>query len=230
MTGLSCLTFVVVAFCCYALSSSKPTRNEISTKNLEHPSAPAQQHEPGHVETETRHKRSQLDMGTASGVFGAAGAASDLKDFNEFLEELGDNAILQSSLMPQSQEAIDVENMSPLVYYMLLQKIKQLQNSEWQMPTRRTPRLGRSIDFQLFDGAAPLATRNAGNSALTSRDYDSNIIGSSNNNALTNDYGVAMARQYLPHVMKKSVQLNHVSVNVPKFAIKFCQPQQHTAT
>lgn len=30
MNGLSCLTFVVVAFCCYALSSSKPTRNEVS--------------------------------------------------------------------------------------------------------------------------------------------------------------------------------------------------------
>ncbi|XP_005190209.2 protein hugin [Musca domestica] len=212
MTGLSCLTFVVVAFCCYALSSSKPTRNEISTKNLEHPSAAAAvaaaQHESGHVETEVkpeiRHKRSQLDMGTAAaGLFGAAGTTGELKDFNEFLEELGDNAILQSSLMPQSQEAIDVENMSPLVYYMLLQKIKQLQNSEWQMPTRRTPRLGRSIDYQLFDGAAPITSRGAaGNSAFsTSRDYDSN-----NGNGLTNDYGVAMARQYLPHVMKKSVQ------------------------
>lgn len=95
----------------------------------------AAQHEPGHIETEVkpeiRHKRSQLDMGTAAaGLFGAAGTTGELKDFNEFLEELGDNAILQSSLMPQSQEAIDVENMSPLVYYMLLQKIKQCKGRE----------------------------------------------------------------------------------------------------
>lgn len=47
------------------------------------------------------------------------GNAGEYKDFNEFIEELGDNAI-----MPQSQE-IDLENMPPLLYFMLLQKLKQ---------------------------------------------------------------------------------------------------------
>lgn len=74
------------------------------------------------VKTETRRKRSQLDVGAAGGVFGIGG----YKDINGILEELGDNALLQSSLMPPSvADSFDADNLSPLVYYMLLQKYKQ---------------------------------------------------------------------------------------------------------
>ncbi|XP_013113275.1 protein hugin [Stomoxys calcitrans] len=208
MSGLSFLTFVLVVFCCYASSTSKPTRNEVPTKNLDssqHQTAATQishaairdgtnTHTITDAKSETRRKRSQLDMGSAAGVFGAG--ATEYKDFGEFLEDLGDNGLLPSSLMPQSQEVIDVENMSPLVYFMLLQKIKQLQSGEWQSPTRRTPRLGRSIDFQLFDAAA--ATNSANPAGIASRDFESG-------SALANDYA-GISRQYLPHVMKKSVQ------------------------
>ncbi|XP_075144600.1 protein hugin [Haematobia irritans] len=208
MTGLSFLTFVLVGFCCYTLSSSNPTRTEVPTKNLDLPPQQQQQtsqqnaHTPLHAsisndaKTETRRKRSQLDLGSASGVFGAGGV-TEYKDFGEFLEDLGDNGLLASSLMPQSQEVIDAENISPLVYFMLLQKIKQVQNGEWQAPTRRTPRLGRSIDFQLFD--TPAVSNGAMASALSPRDFE-------NSNALANEYTGGMAHQYLPRVMKKSVQ------------------------
>lgn len=65
-----------------------------------------------------------------------------------------------------------------------------VQTSERQLPTRRTPRLGRSIDFQLFD---------AGAAATTGHDFD---VSSAIN--MANDY--AVSRQFLPRVMKKSVQ------------------------
>lgn len=69
---------------------------------------------------ETRQKRSQLDLGSIGGGIGNGfGSAAEYKDFNEFMEELGDNAI-----MPVSQE-MDLENMPPLLYFMLLQKLKQ---------------------------------------------------------------------------------------------------------
>lgn len=64
---------------------------------------------------ETRQKRSQLDFVGSN----ALGNAVEYKDLNEVIEELGDNAIA-----PVSQE-IDSDNMPPLVYFMLLQKLKQ---------------------------------------------------------------------------------------------------------
>lgn len=60
-----------------------------------------------------------------------------------------------------------------------------MQNNERQLPARRTPRLGRSIDFQLFDGGA------------AGRDFDDALN-------MANDY--VLPRQFLTRVMKKSVQ------------------------
>ncbi|KAI8130179.1 Protein hugin [Lucilia cuprina] len=185
MTGLSCLTFVLVAFCCYTMSMSKPTRKEAAKKvELPHEQQQQQPHHPqlqSEATYETRQKRSQLDLGNIGGGTNGFGN-TEYKDFNEFMEELGDNAI-----MPVSQE-MDLENMPPLLYFMLLQKLKQLQTNERQLPTRRTPRLGRSIDFQLFD---------AGAATTTGHDFDGALN-------MANDY--AVSRQYLPRVMKKSVQ------------------------
>ncbi|KAM7363520.1 protein hugin [Cochliomyia hominivorax] len=188
MTGLSCLTFVLVAFCCYAMSMSKPTRNEAAKKvDLPHEQQRQQQQQHHQLQSEatyeTRHKRSQLDLGGSAALLGNGfGNTGEYKDLSEFVEEMGDNAI-----MPVSQE-IDLENMPPLLYFMLLQKLKQLQTNERQLPTRRTPRLGRSIDFQLFD---------AGAATNSQHDFDGTLN-------LANDY--AVSRQFLPRVMKKSVQ------------------------
>lgn len=63
-----------------------------------------------------------------------------------------------------------------------------VQTNERQLPTRRTPRLGRSIDFQLFD---------AGAATSAGHDFDGALN-------MANDY--AVSRQFLPRVMKKSVQ------------------------
>lgn len=68
-----------------------------------------------------------------------------------------------------------------------------MQSSERQLPTRRTPRLGRSIDFQLFDAG----TGAASSSSSQQHDFDGAL-------SMANDY--AFSRQFLPRVMKKSVQ------------------------
>ncbi|KAH8416674.1 hypothetical protein KR222_006153, partial [Zaprionus bogoriensis] len=98
------------------------------------------------VAAEARHKR----------------AMGEYKDVNDIIDELEENSLAQkASAMAvaghssgQGQE-FDLDNMPPLAYYMLLQKLRQLQSNGEPAYRVRTPRLGRSIDFQqLLEGRA----------------------------------------------------------------------------
>lgn len=76
--------------------------------------------------------------GNSNSGNGPATISGEYKNFNEFLEELGDNALLQTSFMPHGVEQqehqqqqrpqiqeINIENMPPLLYFLLIQKLKQ---------------------------------------------------------------------------------------------------------
>ncbi|XP_017143672.1 protein hugin [Drosophila miranda] len=86
--------------------------------------------------TEARHKR----------------AMGEYKELTDIIDELEENSLSQKAaavapLPPQAQE-FDLDSMPPLTYYLLLQKLRQLQSNGEPAFRVRTPRLGRSIDFQ----------------------------------------------------------------------------------
>ncbi|XP_037952846.1 protein hugin-like [Teleopsis dalmanni] len=171
MSGLSCCTFLLMLLCYYSLSNCKAITNEHqATKKVDLPNhienapfTPEQQIRHTAVKTEARQKRSQRDL-------------VEYKDLNDILEDLEDNSIAQAAAATTPTQDFDLDNMPPVTYYLLLQKLKQLQSNE---PTYRvrTPRLGRSIDFQLMDGGA-------------------------NGNP---EDEVGMSRQFVSRVIKKSV-------------------------
>lgn len=105
-----------------------------------------------------------IGSGVGSGVGSAAAAAEarhkramgEYKELNDIIDELEENSLVQKASVAvpsaQSQE-FDLDNMPPLAYYLLLQKLRQLQSNGEPAYRVRTPRLGRSIDFQqLLDG------------------------------------------------------------------------------
>ncbi|XP_030370151.1 protein hugin [Scaptodrosophila lebanonensis] len=87
-------------------------------------------------------------------------AMGEYKELNDIIDELEENnlqaqkslamasPLSTAQLQQQPQQEYDLDNMPPLTYYLLLQKLRQLQNSNEPAYRVRTPRLGRSIDFQ----------------------------------------------------------------------------------
>ncbi|XP_044312782.1 protein hugin isoform X2 [Drosophila rhopaloa] len=91
-------------------------------------------------------------------------AMGEYKELTDIIDELEENSLAQkasatipvAAVPPQGQE-FDLDSMPPLTYYLLLQKLRQLQSSGEPAYRVRTPRLGRSIDFQRLldaEGAA----------------------------------------------------------------------------
>ncbi|XP_017873563.1 PREDICTED: protein hugin [Drosophila arizonae] len=99
--------------------------------------------------------------GISVGSAGAAAAAEarhkramgEYKELNDIIDDLDENGLVQkggaaaTASQAQAQE-FDLDSMPPLAYYMLLERLRQWQRNNEQAYTRRTPRLGRSIDFQ----------------------------------------------------------------------------------
>uniref|UniRef100_A0A1A9VFU2 Uncharacterized protein n=1 Tax=Glossina austeni TaxID=7395 RepID=A0A1A9VFU2_GLOAU len=199
MSALSCSIFVLVIFCSYAACTSETKRTEhrhqlAKSFALPHAQQSTHQHKPQQntvgyaLKAEPRFKRSQYELlGSGDG-----GKLSEAAELNELIEELNDNGLLQSSSlasqapMEKVLNEIDVDSLPPVLYMMLLEKLKELRNERQLATTRRTPRLGRSIDFQLFDAAAVADS--------LARDF-----------AATNDDNYKASRLYVPRVMKKSV-------------------------
>lgn len=80
-------------------------------KSSEHFSA---EHQTSHaLNIENRKKRSQRDIG-------------EYKDLNDIIEDLEDNTLaVQAAVTTGLPAEFDLENMPPLTYYLLLQKLKQ---------------------------------------------------------------------------------------------------------
>ncbi|BFF91002.1 protein hugin [Drosophila madeirensis] len=100
--------------------------------------------------TEARHKR----------------AMGEYKELTDIIDELEENSLSQKAaavapLPPQAQE-FDLDSMPPLTYYLLLQKLRQLQSNGEPAFRVRTPRLGRSIDFQQLLDAGGASEEAAG--------------------------------------------------------------------
>eukprot|EP00099_Drosophila_melanogaster_P015488 NP_524329.1 hugin [Drosophila melanogaster] len=94
-------------------------------------------------------------------------AMGDYKELTDIIDELEENSLAQkasatmqvAAMPPQGQE-FDLDTMPPLTYYLLLQKLRQLQSNGEPAYRVRTPRLGRSIDsWRLLDaeGATGMA-------------------------------------------------------------------------
>ncbi|KAL9899387.1 protein hugin [Glossina fuscipes fuscipes] len=199
MSGLSFSIFVLVIFCSYAACTSESKRSEhhrqlAKSFGVPHVQQSTHQHKPQQnkvgyaLKAEPRFKRSQYEL---LGI-GDGGKLSEAAELNELIEELNDNGLLQSaSLASQAPmgkvlNEIDVDNLPPVLYVMLLEKLKELRHERQLATTRRTPRLGRSIDFQLFDAAAVADS--------LARDFET-----------TNDDNYRASHLYVPRVMKKSV-------------------------
>ncbi|ALC46173.1 hug [Drosophila busckii] len=80
-------------------------------------------------------------------------AMGDYMKLNDIIDELEENSLVQkaSATLPNAQQQeFDLDNIPPLAYYLLLQKLRQLQSSGEPSYRVRTPRLGRSIDLQPY--------------------------------------------------------------------------------
>ncbi|KAH8358787.1 hypothetical protein KR093_002508 [Drosophila rubida] len=107
-----------------------------------------------------------VGVGVGGGVGSAAAAAEARhkramgeynKELSDIIDELEENSLVQKASVavpPAQTQEFDLDNMPPLAYYLLLQKLRQLQSSGEPAYRVRTPRLGRSIDFQqLLEGS-----------------------------------------------------------------------------
>ncbi|XP_030564005.1 protein hugin [Drosophila novamexicana] len=137
MYRLSNCTLLLIAASCYLVYSSQAKAlqgtnkldlpNRISGISVDSANAASA--------AEARHKR----------------AMGEYKELNDIIDELEENNLGQkpSGAAPPAQtQEFDLDNMPPLAYYLLLQKLRQLQSSSEPTYRVRTPRLGRSIDFQ----------------------------------------------------------------------------------
>ncbi|KAH8375981.1 hypothetical protein KR200_012070 [Drosophila serrata] len=86
-------------------------------------------------------------------------AMGEYKELTDIIDELEENSLAQKAsatlpvaAMPPQGQDFDLDSMPPLAYYLLLQKLRQLQSNGEQAYRVRTPRLGRSIDLPLLDG------------------------------------------------------------------------------
>uniref|UniRef100_A0A1A9WYL2 Uncharacterized protein n=1 Tax=Glossina brevipalpis TaxID=37001 RepID=A0A1A9WYL2_9MUSC len=199
MSGLSCSIFVLVIFCSYAVCTSERKRNEHhhqlgkgfevpQDQHSTHQDKPEQTKVSFGMKTEPRFKRSEYEILSA----GNSGRLSEIAELNELIEELSGNGLLQSASLASSvplgkvSNEIDMDNLPPVLYVMLLEKLKELRNERQLPATRRTPRLGRSIDFHLFDADAVADS--------LARDFEA-----------SNDDDYKASRLYIPRMMKKSV-------------------------
>ncbi|KAM8707164.1 hypothetical protein ACLKA7_011286 [Drosophila subpalustris] len=117
----------------------------------------------------------RINAGVGSGV-GSTAAAMEArhkramgeynKELNDIIDELEENSLVQKAsiaLPPAQTQEFDLDNMPPLAYYLLLQKLRQLQSNGEPAYRVRTPRLGRSIDFQqLLEGRGGSSEEAAG--------------------------------------------------------------------
>ncbi|XP_060647678.1 protein hugin [Drosophila nasuta] len=123
-----------------------------------------------------------IGSGVGSGVGSAAAAAEARhkramgeynKELNDIIDELEENSLVQKASVavpPAQQQEFDLDNMPPLAYYLLLQKLRQLQSSGEPAYRVRTPRLGRSIDFQqLLEGGRGSSEEAAAGGQFASR-------------------------------------------------------------
>ncbi|XP_039490546.1 protein hugin [Drosophila santomea] len=156
MCGPSYCTLLLIAASCYILvcshakslqgTSKLDLGNHISVGSARGSSSPASA-----ALSEARQKR----------------AMGDYKELTDIIDELEENSLAQkasatmqvAAMPPQGQE-FDLDSMPPLTYYLLLQKLRQLQSNGEPAYRVRTPRLGRSIDsWRLLDaeGATGMA-------------------------------------------------------------------------
>ncbi|KAH8306172.1 hypothetical protein KR018_003272 [Drosophila ironensis] len=158
MCGPSYCTLLLIAASCYVLvcsqakslqgTSKLDLANHISTAPARGSAGAGGEAAGGGAArttmSEARHKR----------------AMGEYKELTDIIDELEESSFAQkasatlplNAVPPQGQE-FDLESMPPLTYYLLLQKLRQLQSSGEPAYRVRTPRLGRSIDFQqLLDG------------------------------------------------------------------------------
>ncbi|XP_022210889.2 protein hugin [Drosophila obscura] len=156
-------TLLLIAASCYVLVSSQAKAlqgtnkldlaNHISVGPARGSSAGGAASAAGAVRaamTEARHKR----------------AMGEYKELTDIIDELEENSLSQKAaavapLPPQAQE-FDLDSMPPLTYYLLLQKLRQLQSNGEPAFRVRTPRLGRSIDFQQLLDAGGASEEAAG--------------------------------------------------------------------
>ncbi|XP_017041100.1 protein hugin [Drosophila ficusphila] len=111
-------------------------------------------------------------------------AMGEYKELTDIIDELEENSLAQKAsatipvagMLPPGQE-FDLDSMPPLTYYLLLQKLRQLQSSGEPAYRVRTPRLGRSIDFQrLLDGGEGAAVGMAGSEEATGGQFMQRMI------------------------------------------------------
>ncbi|XP_017076829.1 protein hugin [Drosophila eugracilis] len=124
---------------------------------------------------------SKLDLGNHINAGSARGSTSsstslearqkramgDYKELTDIIDELEENSLAQKAsatvplaAVPQQGQEFDLDSMPPLAYYLILQKLRQLQSNGEPAYRVRTPRLGRSIDsWRLLDseGASEMA-------------------------------------------------------------------------
>ncbi|KAH8313480.1 hypothetical protein KR067_006884 [Drosophila pandora] len=162
MCGPSYCTLLLIAASCYVLVCSQ-AKSLQGTSKLDLAN---------HISATSARGSSGLGTGPATATASAAAARTSMnearhkramgeyKELTDIIDELEENSLAQkasatlplNAVPPQGQE-FDLESMPPLTYYLLLQKLRQLQSSGEPAYRVRTPRLGRSIDFQqLLDG------------------------------------------------------------------------------
>ncbi|KAH8257931.1 hypothetical protein KR038_003181 [Drosophila bunnanda] len=155
MCGPSYCTLLLIAASCYVLACSHAKALQ-GTGKLDL----------------ANHIRAGSARGAGSSSSGRAGAAAvaalaarqkramgEYKELTDIIDELEENSLAQkasatlpvAAVPPQGQD-FDLDSMPPLAYYLLLQKLRQLQSNGEQAYRVRTPRLGRSIDLPLLDG------------------------------------------------------------------------------
>ncbi|TDG48709.1 hypothetical protein AWZ03_004821 [Drosophila navojoa] len=139
MFRLSNCTLLLIAVSCYLAYSSQAKAVQ-GTNKLDLPNRISGINvgsDGGAAAAEARHKR----------------AMGEYKELNDIIDDLEENGLVQkggaavTASQGQAQE-FDLDSMPPLAYYLLLQKLRQLQSNSEPAYRPRTPRLGRSIDFQ----------------------------------------------------------------------------------
>ncbi|XP_017112162.1 protein hugin [Drosophila elegans] len=175
MCGPSYCTLLLIAASCYVLVVCSQAKALQGTNKLDL----------------ANHIRAGSARGSSSSAATAASvnearqkrAMGEYKELTDIIDELEENSLAQkasatipiAAVPPQGQE-FDLDSMPPLTYYLLLQKLRQLQSSGEPAYRVRTPRLGRSIDFQRLLDAEGAGMGMAGSEEATGGQFMQRMI------------------------------------------------------
>ncbi|EDW83643.1 uncharacterized protein Dwil_GK13719 [Drosophila willistoni] len=152
-------TLVLIAASCYALAISGNAKAMQGTNKLDLPNRISGEGRGSSFGTPATGARAGAGAGALvpqSKETRQKRAMGEYKELVDIIDELEENSLAQKTQSvavppPQTQE-FDLDTMPPLTYYLLLQKLRQLQSNGEPAYRVRTPRLGRSIDFQQLLG------------------------------------------------------------------------------